>query len=185
MRIVVGITGASGAVYAYALINALHRLSVDIEMVASDMGWRVLDFECGLSRSDLANFGNIHENDDLFAPISSGSYRCDGMVVAPCSMNTLGAMANGIGDTLLLRAASVMLKERRPLVAVTRETPLNLIQIENMARLARAGGCVMPASPGFYTKPTEIWQLVGGMVGRLLDSLGIVNDVAPRWQGAR
>jgi polyprenyl P-hydroxybenzoate and phenylacrylic acid decarboxylases len=101
----------------------------------------------------------------------------------PCSMNTLGAIANGLGDTLLMRAASVAMKENRKLIAVVRETPLSLIHIENMAKLARAGGCVMPASPGFYSNPTEIWQLVGGMVCRILDNLGIDNDFAERWNG--
>ncbi|QTF08592.1 UbiX family flavin prenyltransferase [Brenneria izadpanahii] len=185
MRIVVGITGASGAIYAYTLISALYQQSIEIEIVASKMGWQVLEFECGISRDDIAQFGTTHDNDNLFSPIASGSYRCDGMAIVPCSMNTLGAMANGMGDTLLLRAASVTLKERRPLLVVPRETPLNIIQIDNMATLARAGGIIMPAAPGFYSRPTEISQLVGGMVGRMLDNLGINNDVASRWNGGQ
>lgn len=185
MRIVVGITGASGAIYAVALINSLNRLSVGVDIVLSEMGAKVLDYECGVTVADLKELGDVYDNHDLFAPISSGSHPSDGMVVIPCSMNTLGAIANGMGDSLLTRAASVALKERRPLVAVTRETPLNLIQIENMAKLVRAGGRVMPASPGFYNKPTEIWELVRSMVGRVMDNLGVSNDVAPRWQGGR
>ena len=185
MKIIVGITGASGAIYAYTLISALQKLPVQIEVVASEMGWQVLEYECGITVENITSLETVtvHDNHNLFAPIASGSYRCDSMVIAPCSMNTLGAMAHGMGDSLLLRAASVILKEKRPLLVVPRETPLNLIQIENMATLARAGATIMPAAPGFYSKPTEISQLVGGMVGRMLDNLGLDNHIASRWEG--
>ena len=183
MRILVGITGASGSVYACALIQALRSLSVDVTAVVSEMGARVLAYECGVTLEELSRMADVSDNGDLFAPAASGSFPCGGMVIVPCSMHTLGAVANGLGDTLLLRAAMVTLKERRPLVAVVRETPYSLIHVENMASLIRAGGCVMPASPGFYTRPTEIWQLVQGLTGRILDQLHIPHNLAPRWNG--
>lgn len=184
MKILVGITGASGSVYALSLIRAMRSLALETDIIVSDMGKKVLAYECGATMEDLAEYGTVYDNRNLFASVASGSCKNDGMVVVPCSMNTLGAIANGLGDSLLLRAAAVSLKERRRFVAVVRETPLSLIHIENMEKLTRAGGCVMPASPGFYTKPTEIWQLVGGMVCRILDLLEIPNDLADRWKGS-
>lgn len=185
MKIVVGITGASGSIYAYTLLRVLKCMSVDVSVVQSKMGGKVMEYECGVTSDELSQFAKVYDNGDLFAPIASGSCKYDGMVIVPCSMNTLGAAANGLGDTLLLRAASVALKERRKLVAVVRETPYNLIHIENMAKLVRAGGVVMPASPGFYNKPTEIWQLVESVVSRILDNLGIENELGKRWEGGR
>lgn len=182
MRILVGITGASGAVYGVALVRALHSLSVQAAVIASEMGERVLEYECGVTLSELSQWAEIADNRNLFSSLASGSHSFDGMVIAPCSMHTLGAVASGLSDTLLLRAAMVALKERRPMIAVVRETPYSLIHVENMAALLRAGGIVMPASPGFYTRPTEIWQLVQGMTGRILDQLHIAHSLAPRWE---
>lgn len=185
MKIVVGITGASGSVYAYTLLRVLNSMSIDTYVVLSEMGRKVMEYECGVTARDLSQFAEVYDNSDLFAEIASGSCKYDGIVIVPCSMNTLGAVANGLGDTLLLRAASVALKERRKFVAVVREMPYSLIHIENMAKLVRAGGVVMPASPGFYSRPTEIWQLVESIVCRILDNLGIENEIGKRWEGGR
>jgi flavin prenyltransferase len=183
MKIVVGITGASGSIYAYSLLVTLNRLLIETDIIVSDMGQKVMQYECGITSEELSKLGVIYDDKKLFSPVASGSYKYDGMVIVPCSMNSLGAIANGLGNTLLLRSASVVLKERRKLITVVRETPLSLIHIENMAKVIKAGGCVMPASPGFYTKPTEIWQLVENMVCRILDQLGIENNFGGRWQG--
>lgn len=185
VKILVGVTGASGSIYACTLIRVLRELSVDTGVILSDMGRRVLAYECGVTPEELRQWARVYDNRDLFAPVASGSCPFDGMVIVPCSMHTLGAVAAGLSDTLLLRAASVALKERRRLVAVARETPLSLIHIENMATLTRAGGCVLPACPGFYSRPTEIWQLAESLTARILDNLGIAHRLGGRWEGGR
>ncbi|SFS80714.1 UbiX family flavin prenyltransferase [Marininema halotolerans] len=181
MRIVVGITGASGSIYGYSLVRALRELGVDTYVVATKMGGQVMQYECGVKVEDLKKYATLLDNQNLFASIASGSFLTDGMVVAPCSMNTLGGIANGIGDTLLSRTASVVLKEQRKLILMTRETPLHLIHLENMTQLARAGAVIMPAAPGFYHRPTEIWELINFMVARILDAFGIDHGLLTRW----
>ncbi len=176
-----GITGASGAIYGYTMLRTLVDMGIETHLVITKMGEQVLRYECGLSREQLHEYGKWHSIDNMFAPIASGSFKTQGMVIMPCSMNSLGAIANGTGETLLSRAASVAMKERRKFIVVTRETPLHLIHIENMARLARAGATIMPACPGFYHKPKEIWELTNFMVGRVLDALDIEHDLLTRW----
>ncbi|WP_246197289.1 UbiX family flavin prenyltransferase [Cytobacillus depressus] len=180
-RILVGITGASGSLYAYTLIRTLHQLNIETHLIVTEMGEKVMQFECGVSMENLKEYATIHSNKNLFASIASGSYLTDGMVIVPCSMNTLGAIANGVGDTLLSRAASVILKERRDFIIVPREAPFNLIHLKNMTSLAEAGACIMPASPGFYHKPTEIWELASFMVAKVLDMLDIDHQILERW----
>jgi len=181
MRIVVGMTGASGAIYAYTLVRALHALGVETHLIPTEMAGKVLKFECGVSMDEMKNYAKVLDNRNLFASVASGSFRTDGMVIIPCSMNTLGAIANGAGDTLLSRTAGVMLKEKRKLIVVPREMPVSLIQLENMTRLARAGADIMPASPGFYHRPREIWELVNFVISRVLDALGIEHNLMARW----
>lgn len=181
MRLIVGITGASGSLYAYTLIRTLHHLGVETYVIATDAGEKVMRFECGVSMDEIRQYAVVQHNDNLFAATASGSFQTDGMVIIPCSMNTLGAIANGVGDTLLSRSASVVLKEQRKLVLVTRETPLNLIHLENMTSVVRAGASVMPASPGFYHRPTEIWELATFMVARVLDAFHIDHQLLQRW----
>ncbi|NOU84087.1 UbiX family flavin prenyltransferase [Paenibacillus sp. LMG 31459] len=181
MKIIVGITGASGSIYAYSLIRSLHQLGAETYVIATGAGENVMKYECGADMQELAGYATVLSNTDLFAPVASGSFKTDGMVIIPCSMNTLGAIANGMGDTLLSRAASVVLKEKRRLIIVPRETPLHVIHLENMLRIARAGAHIMPASPGFYNHPTEIWELVNFMNARVLDALGIDHQLMKRW----
>lgn len=181
MRIIVGITGASGSLYAYTLIRALHHLGVETYVIATATGEKVMLFECGITMDDIRQYATVLKNNNLFESTASGSFQTDGMVIIPCSMNTLGAIANGVGDTLLSRSASVVLKEKRKLVLVTRETPLNLIHLENMTRIARAGASIMPASPGFYHHPKEIWELINFIVARVLDVFQIDHQLLQRW----
>lgn len=181
MRIIVGITGASGSLYGYTLIRALHQLGIETYVIATEMGEKVMQFECGIGIDEIKTYATVESNKNLFAGVASGSFKTDGMVIVPCSMNTLGGIANGVGNTLLSRAASVVLKENRKLILVARETPLHLIHLENMTRLARAGASIMPASPGFYHRPNEIWELANFMVARILDGLGIDHQLLARW----
>lgn len=182
-RMIIGLTGASGSIYALSLINALTALDWQVELVMSETGEKVLAYETGVERTALPENVNIHENTNLFSSLASGSFRTEGMVVIPCSMNTLGLMASGTGDHLLARAAQVSLKERRPLVVVPREMPYNIIHLENMLRLARAGAVMMPASPGFYHHPQDIQDLIDHVAGKVLDIFGIEHDLYKRWSG--
>ena len=182
MKVVVGITGASGSIYGYSLIRLLHKKGIELAIILTKMGEKVMNYECGITRDEIKKYGTIYDNDDLFAPIASGSYQVDATVISPCSMNSLGQIANGMGDTLLARSASVALKEGKKLIVVVRETPYSVIAMENMLRLGKAGGTIMPASPGFYHKPTQIWELVESIAYRILDQLGIEAKEAVRWK---
>jgi len=183
MRIVVGMTGGSCTLYGVALLKALDQLNIETHLIVSRMGAYVAEHECGLTLPELrAMATRYYENDDLAAAVSSGSFKTDGMVIIPCSMNTLAAVASGISSNLVQRAADVTIKERRRLVLVPRETPLSPIHLENMLKLARLGVTIMPASPGFYQKPQNIGDLVSIMVGRTLDQLGIDSGLFERWE---
>ena len=180
--IVVAITGASGAIYARELLAALVRRRVRVHLTMTEAGARLLRDELGL-RADAERFSpaalargagsrvTYHPYSDIGAPIASGGYATGGMAIVPCSMNTLAAVAAGLGGNLIERAAAVTLKERRPLVVVPRETPLSTIMIENMLRLAQAGACVLPAMPGFYNRPGSVGDLVDFIVKRILEHL--------------
>lgn len=181
MRIAVGVTGASGAIYGVALIKALYDSGVEVHAVYTEMGRKVLEYECSHGLEIISRYAAVHANDDLFAPLASGSFRMNGMVVVPCSMQTLGALANASGRNLLTRAADVTLKEGRKLVVVPRETPLTAIHLENMLKLSRAGAVIMPAAPGFYHKPSTLEDMVAFMAGKILDCLGIEHSLFKRW----
>ena len=185
VKIVVGVTGGSGAVYALALLRQLRILGCETHLVVSRMGAYVTEHECGVSLEELRTFADrFYEDDDLAAPISGGSFRTLGMAVVPCSMKTLASIAGGFSESLLTRAADVTLKERRKLVLVTRESPLSVIHLENMLAATRAGAVVMPASPGFYHRPESVAELVVSFSGRILDALGVEHDLIRRWEGA-
>lgn len=181
MRITVGITGASGAIYGYTLVRILAELQIETCVIFTEMGEKVMEYECGILKEEIAAYAKVYENNDLFAALASGSYPSDGMVIIPCSMNTLGSIANGLGDTLLARTASVTLKEGRKLITVVRETPYSIIHMENMLKLGKAGACIMPASPGFYHRPVSVWELVEGLISRVLDQLKIEQNNVRRW----
>jgi 4-hydroxy-3-polyprenylbenzoate decarboxylase len=183
-RIVVGITGASGSVYAVRFLTVARELGIEVFLTATGQGIRVASYETGLPWPKVEELASrTYRCEDLWAPISSGSFKHDGMIILPCSVKTLGSIANGICDNLLLRAADTCLKEGRPLTLVVRETPLSAIHIENMLRVSRAGGRILPASPAFYHMPKSLDELVDYVVGKAFDSLGIENDIFARWEG--
>lgn len=187
-RIIVGISGASGAVYAQRLIRLLVAAGVETHLVVSPLGQRLLHDELGMEGVDLESLSGgratditLHNYRDVGAAIASGSFRHDGMAVIPCSSNTLSAIATGSAQNLLHRAAYVTLKERRKLVLVHRETPLTLIDIRNMVSVTEAGGVMLPANPGFYMLPRTIEDLVDFVVARTLDVLNIEHALKVRW----
>jgi 4-hydroxy-3-polyprenylbenzoate decarboxylase len=184
MKIVVGITGASGSIYALRLIEVLRQAGHEVHVVVTDSGWQVLDYECGVSQEVLAKRVTVlYDNDNVGAAIASGSFRADAMVVLPCSMKTAASIAHSMSDNLLTRAADVMLKEGRKLILVPRETPMHAIHLENLLKLAQLGVRIMPAAPGFYHRPETIEDLVDMLVGKICDQLGIDADLFARWEG--
>jgi len=184
MRIIVGITGASGAIYGLRLLRELAKTDHEVHAVISRYGWKVLQHECSIGEEDIRCLVHaLHPVEDLAAPIASGSFRVDAMAVVPCSMRSLAAIASGLADNLLCRAADVVIKERKNLVLAVRESPFSAIHLENMLKLARLGVGIVPASPGFYHKPRTIDDLTAIMTGRILDSMGIPNDCFTRWTG--
>ncbi|WP_091907403.1 UbiX family flavin prenyltransferase [Chitinasiproducens palmae] len=184
-RLVVAITGATGAVYGTRLLAALREHGVETHLVVSRAGWLTLHQETGLGREALVAMASHHyDAGEIGARLASGSFRHDGMVVAPCSMKTLAALAHGLDDNLITRAADVTLKERRRLVLLARETPLTLAHLSNMTLVTQMGGVVMPPVPAFYAKPATIDELVDYTVHRVLDQFGIgSNHDYGRWNG--
>ena len=185
-RIVVGVTGASGAIYAYRLVQTLANSGIEVHFVASKAGWEVLKYECNVMRDDLTKLVSvIYDVNHIGSAIASGSFPCEAMVVVPCSMKTLGMLAGGIADNLLTRSADVTLKEGRKLILVPRETPMHAIHLENMLKLAHAGAKIIPACPGFYHRPSSIDELVDMLVGKICDSLDVENNLFERWNGGK
>lgn len=181
-KIVVAITGASGSVYAKVLLEKLVGLKDQIDsvgIVMSDNAKDVWKFELGDSSYDSFPF-KIYDKNDFFAPFASGSAKYDSMIICPCSMGTMARIASGISNDLTTRAADVILKERRKLILVTRDTPLSLIHIENMRTITLAGGVILPASPSFYSKPFSFNDLAGTVVDRIIDQIGLNQDTY-RW----
>ena len=197
-RIVVGITGASGALYAVRTVAALLSRGCEVELVASDFGRRLLRDELGEAAAVDGLLGylatrygdgvragvlRLHSNRDVGASVASGSYACEAMVIVPCSMKTLAGVAHGLSRTLIERASDVMLKERRLLVIVPRETPMSLPQLRNMVACAEAGALVMPAMPAFYQGPRTLDDLADFMAGKILSALGFSHELYPPWTG--
>ena len=209
MKVLLGISGASGAVYGVRTGAVLHSLGVDLYMIVTKTAWDILDSEAGsrpvsaagtARRNPLRSMNlpgrrrwlaermavppeafGLHEEDDFYIPFASGSNPPDAMIIAPCSMGMLGRIAHGLSSSVLSRCADVVLKERRPLVVVPRETPLSAIHLENMLTLARAGAVVLPACPGFYHRPASVAELVDFVVSRILQNIGIGPVSTPRW----
>jgi len=184
-RIVVGITGASGIPYGIRLLEVLREFNVEVHLTCSPSASLVNDYEGdGKSWDEVLSLADVvHDNDNLAASISSGSFKAKAMAIVPCSGTTLGKLAAGISDNLVTRSALVMLKERRPLILVPRETPLNTIYIDNMLKLSNAGAIIAPASPAFYNKPKTLDDNINFIVGRVLDLLGYDSDIFSRWEG--
>jgi polyprenyl P-hydroxybenzoate/phenylacrylic acid decarboxylase-like protein len=182
-RLVVGLTGSSAPQYGVALLRALHDLgTVETHLVVSDGARMTLKLEAGLDVQDVELLADhAHSPHDLAAPIASGSFPCLGMIIMPCSMNTLASVAHGLAPDLLTRAADVTLKERRRLVIVPRETPLSLVHLRNMVVATEAGAVILPPIPAFYHRPKTIDDLVAHTVGRVLDQFAIEHDLFARW----
>jgi len=184
-EIIVGITGASGAVYARRFLEVLVEEKCKVHLVASKIGAEIFRTENDIDIAGLAEAGHewitCYGDDDLHAPIASGSCKCDGMVIVPASMDVCGSIASGLAPTLITRAAAVTMKEGRRFVVVPRETPMSAVHLDNLAKLARAGVVVMPACPAFYTGPLQLTDLVDFMVQRICDAIGVEVEIAPRW----
>jgi flavin prenyltransferase len=181
-KIIIGVTGASGSIYADRLLIHLRELGQEIHLVQTEMGKKVGAFEGYPNIAQKAD--RVYDNEDFFSPIASGSYRHQGMVVLPCSMGTLGKIAHGTGDTLLIRAADVCLKERRKLIIVPRETPMSSLHLQNQKGLSDMGAVIIPANPFFYHRPTTIEELVDTVLSRVLDHLDLEHNVGHRWREA-
>jgi len=198
-RITLALTGASGMAYGLRLLECLLRAGVAVDLLLSQAARIVakqeLDLHLPGGNAQLVEFfdtrfaghaGKLtaYGKEEWFAPAASGSNPADAMVVCPCTMGSLAAIAHGLADNLIERAADVMLKEKRPLILVARETPFSLIHLRNMTALAEAGATILPANPGFYHRPQNVDQVIDFIVARILDQLGIAHDLMPRWGGA-
>ena len=184
-RVIVAISGASGAVYGVRLLQLLRAVQgVQTHLVVSDAGWLNVQQELDIPRAEVEALADVvYPVHDVGAAIASGSFQCDGMVIAPCSMRTLAAVALALSDNLITRAADVMLKERRRLILMVRETPLNLAHLRHMTSVTEMGGIIFPPVPGFYHRPQSIAEMVDQTLSRVIDLLCLPQPDAPRWSG--
>jgi len=183
-KLIVGMTGASGAIFGVRLLQVLADTDVEVHLVVSKWAQQTLEHETTVTLNELRELADVYYGPaDMGAAISSGSFMTDGMVIIPCSTRSVGAIAHGIGEHLVHRAADVILKERRKLVMVVRETPLNEIHLENMLKLSRMGVSILPPMPAFYNHPQSVDDIVNHIVARVLDQFSITADFAKRWDG--
>ena len=182
-KIVVGFSGASGVIYGIRLLEILHSINIQTYLIISEWAKRNIETETHKTLEYVKSLSSVnYDNFKLDAAVSSGSFLHDGMVIVPCSMKSLSSIANGYDDTLISRAASVTLKESRTLILVPRETPLSRIHLENMIKLQDAGAIILPAMPGFYHKPSTIYEIIDHLVGKILDQLKIKHELFTRWK---
>ncbi len=186
-KLVIGITGASGAQYGVRMLEVLRDIGgIETHLMISEAGVMSMHHELDLKRKDVEQLADVvHNVRDIGACVASGSFQNEGMVIAPCSMKTLASVAHGMCDNLITRAADVMLKERRKLVLMVRETPFNLAHLRNMTAVTEMGGIIYPPLPALYQRPQSIAEMVDHTVGRVLDQFGIEHDMVPRWAGLR
>jgi 4-hydroxy-3-polyprenylbenzoate decarboxylase len=183
-RIIVGVTGATGAPLVVRVLQFLREMEVEIHLIVSQWAKTTLQQECGMSYRDLCAMADVvHDPRNQGATVSSGSFQVEGMVIVPCSMKTLAAIRMGFAENLIARAADVMLKERRTLLMVTRETPLNSIHLENMLHLSNMGAVIFPPTPAFYNNPESISQILDHLAVRILDQFHLSHPAAKRWEG--
>lgn len=192
MTIITAITGASGALYAQRFVQGLVAAGVDVHLIVSPLGRRLLHDELGMETIDLVALAGteshsitLHKHSDVGSKLASGSFLHDGMVIVPCSSNTLAEVAHGLGDNLISRAAAVTLKERRKLVLAHREMPLSAIDVNNYKILTDAGVIIAPCNPGFYLNPTTVGEVVDFVAGKLLDLIGVSHSMDTRWDPGR
>ena len=182
MKLIVAMTGASGVVYGKRLLEELSKNKVETHLVISEAAKKIIKLELQTSVDKIEALAtHVHENNDWSSPIVSGSYRTDGMIIVPCSMKTLSGIAKGYAENVILRTADVMLKEKRKLILVPRETPLNTIHLKNMLELSEQGVMIVPAMPAFYHKPQSVDDMTDFIVGKILDLLDIENNLYKRW----
>ena len=183
-KLIIGMTGASGSIFGVRLLQVLAETDVEVHLVVSKWAQQTLEHETTLTLNDLRDLADVYYGpNDMGAAISSGSFQTDGMVIMPCSTRSVGAIAHGIGEHLVHRAADVVLKERRKMVMVVRETPLSEIHLENLLKLSRMGVTILPPMPAFYNHPQTIDDVVNHIVARVLDQFSITADFAKRWDG--
>lgn len=183
MEIAIGISGASGIQYGIRLLEVLSEMGITTHLVITNAAEQIINIETDHDVENIKKLADaVYDERDFTAPIASGSHKYDALVVAPCSMKTVAAIANGFSDNLIERTADVCLKERRKVILMVRETPFNQIHLENLLRLKQAGADILPASPAFYNRPETIDDLVNFMAGRVLDLLGINHDIYKRWE---
>ena len=182
MKLLLSIGGASGSVYGIRLLEELLKSKAEVHLIISDDAKKIIEFETGFKVKDIEKkTGFVYDNSDFFSGPASGSFKLDSMIVCPCSMKTLSAIANGYSDTLTSRSASCFLKEKRKLILAVRETPLDLPVIKNMLSASQAGAVILPLMPGFYHNPKKIDDLVDFIVGKILDQLDIKHSLFKRW----
>jgi flavin prenyltransferase len=185
-RLIIGITGATGAIYAVRLLEYLRNTPIETHLLISDAGVLNMHQELDYKRKQVEALADVvHSVRDVGASIASGSFQSDGMIIAPCSMKTLAAVAHGLSDNLISRAADVVLKERRRLVLMVRETPFNLAHLRNMTAVTEMGGIIFPPLPSFYNQPASIAEMVDHTVGRVLDLFHVEHTLTPRWNGLK
>lgn len=182
-RLIIGISGSSGMIYGIRLLKSLKPMPIETHLVVSKAAQLTRSYETELSKEELFDLADVHHPfQDISAPIASGSFKTLGMIIAPCSMKTLGEIAHSISSNLLTRAADVVLKERRRLVLMPRETPLNLAHLQNMMAITQMGGVICPPVPAFYNKPETIQDIVNDSIGRVLDLFDLENTLVRRWR---
>lgn len=183
-RIIIGITGASGVILGIRLLESLNKNDWETHLIITKTAEKIIELETSYKIKEIEKLSTkLYNNEDFFASIASGSFKTNGMIIIPCSMKTLGGIASGFTNNLLLRCGDISLKERRKLVLVVRETPLNLIHIENMEKVTRAGGMFLPAVLTFYSNPKTIDDMIDHLVGKVLDTFDIENELYRRWEG--
>lgn len=183
MRVVVGISGASGAILGIRLLEELNKNDIETHLIISSIAKDIIEYETDYSVEDVEKLASfVHDENDLNAIVNSGSFKFDASVIIPCSMKTLSAIANGYGDNVISRVGDVTLKERRQLIVVPRETPLRTVHLENMTSLSREGAIILPAMPGFYHKPLTLDDQINFIVGKILDIMDIDNNLFTKWK---
>ena len=184
LRLVVAITGASGVIYGIRTLEVLKRLKIDTHLIMTEWGSKNIKIETDNTADYVKSLATrYYEDDNMAAPVSSGSFKVDGMIVIPCSTKTLASIANALDDSLVSRAAGVCIKEQRKLVLVPRETPLSKIHLKNMTKLASTNAVILPAMPGFYHRPKTMDDLINHLVGKVLDQFNIDHSLFKRWSG--